>query len=204
MLVSCHPSTDEIKRALPGDELIPQSMACFTHAITIASPTKKVWPWIAQMGADRAGWYSYDFIDNGGKPSATTILPQYQDVVIGQIFPAIPKATDAFVVTEVDVEHYLVLTVPQKDATPIVVWTFVLEATENLNTRLLVRARMSASWRELARDSKSGDRLLLINIIYRLLARLPMSLMTFIGGFGHGIMQRRMLRGIKRRAESKG
>ena len=153
------------------------------------------------MGADRAGWYSYDFIDNGGKPSAKNILPQYQDVVVGQIFPAIPNATDAFVVTDVDVEHYLVLNVPQIDAIPIVSWTFQLEREENSNTRLLVRARMSASWRVLAHDSSSGDRLLLINVIYRLLARLPISLMIFIGGFGHGIMQRRMLRGIKRRAE---
>ena len=201
MLVSCRTSIDEQNRALHGDLLIPEPIASWTHAITIASPAKKVWPWIAQMGADRAGWYSYDFIDNGGKPSAKNILPQYQDVVVGQIFPAIPNATDAFVVTDVDVEHYLVLNVPQIDAIPIVSWTFQLEREENSNTRLLVRARMSASWQVLAHDSSSGDRLLLINVIYRLLARLPISLMIFIGGFGHGIMQRRMLRGIKRRAE---
>jgi hypothetical protein len=201
MFVSCRASTDEQNRALPGDTLIPEAMASWTHAITITSPVNKVWQWIAQMGADRAGWYSYDFIDNGGKPSATKILPQYQDVVVGQIFPAIPKANDAFVVTEVDAPHYLVLTVPQKNAIPIVSWTFLIETIENKNTRLLVRARMSDSWRELARNSSSGDGLLLINLVYRLLARLPISLMIFIGGFGHGIMQRRMLRGIKRRAE---
>ena len=190
-----------MKRALPGDELIPQPIASFSHTITIASPAKKIWPWIALMGADRAGWYSYDFIDNGGKPSARKILPQYQDVVVGQIFPAIPNATDAFVVNEIEYGHCLVLIVPQRNATPIVSWTFLLEDIENLNTRLIVRARMSASWRELARDSKSGDRLLLINVIYRLLARIPVFLMICIGGFGHGVMQRRMLKGIKRRAE---
>lgn len=201
MLVSCRASSDEQNRTLPGDALIPKPMANWTHAITIVSSINKVWQWIAQMGADRAGWYSYDFIDNGGKQSATEILPQYQDVVVGQILPAIPKADDAFVVTEVDSPNYLVLTVPQKGVTPIVSWTFLLETIENKKTRLLVRARMSDSWRALARNSSSGDSVLLVNLIYRLLARLPISLMIFIGGFGHAIMQRRMLRGIKRRAE---
>jgi len=187
MLVSCRASSNEQNRTLPGDALIPKLMASWTHAITIASPINKVWQWLAQMGADRAGWYSYDFIDNGGKPSSTKILPQYQDVVVGQIFPAIPNANDAFVVSEIDVPHYIILTVPQKDAAAIVSWTFFLEAKENTNTRLLVRASMSAGWRALARNSSSGDGFLLINLIYRLLARLPMSLMTAMWGLSVGV-----------------
>jgi len=201
-MVSCRASTNEQYRSLPGDSLIPEPIAVWTHAITIASPSAKVWQWIAQMGADRAGWYSYDFIDNDGRPSTTKIFPQYQEVVVGQIFTAIPKATDAFLVAEVDPTHSLVLTVPERGATPIVTWAFLLKPTQNSNTRLLVRARISASWLDLARESRSGDRILLINQIYRLLARLPGSLMIFISGIGHGIMQRRMLKGIKGRAET--
>ena len=201
-MISCRASDEEQHRALPGDALIPEPLAVWTHAITIVSPSAKVWQWLAQMGADRAGWYSYDIIDNGGRPSATKILPQYQEVVVGQIFPAIPGATDAFLVAEVDSARSLSLTVPERGEIPIVTWTFLLEPTENTNTRLLVRARVSDKWRDLARESRSGDRLLLINRIYRLLARLPISLMMMIGGIGHGIMQRRMLRGIKRRAEA--
>ena len=197
----CRATIDERNRKLLGDSLIPEAIATWTHAITINSPREKVWQWIAQMGADRAGWYSYDFIDNGGRPSATKILPQYQEVVVGQIFPAIPEATDAFLVAEVRPTRSIVLTVPEKGSIPIVTWSFLLVPTENSNTHLLVRARVSNKWRELARNSRSGDRILLINRIYRLLARLPGSLMIFIAGIGHGIMQRRMLRGIKRRAE---
>ena len=148
-----------------------------------------------------AGWYSYDFIDNGGRPSATEILPKIQDVAVGQVFPAIPDAKDAFIVAEVDPTHGLVLTVPEKGSIPIVTWSFLLMSTDISNTRLLVRARVSDSWQNLARKSKSGDRILLINHIYRLLARLPKTLMIFIGGIGHGIMQRRMLKGIKKRAD---
>ena len=131
MLVSCRESSYEQNRTLPGDALIPEPLASWTHAVTIAASTYKVWQWIAEMGADRAGWYSYDFIDNEGKSSATKILPQYQDVVVGQIFPATPKANDDFVVTEIDAKHYLVLTIPQKNAIPIVTWAFLLKAIEN-------------------------------------------------------------------------
>lgn len=201
MMFNCKASPEEQYRDLPGDSYIVKPIASWTHAITIATPYTTVWQWVAQMGADRAGWYSYDFIDNGGRPSAMKIIPQFQEVVEGQIFPAIPDATDAFVVSEVHYEKSLVLIVPGNNVTPIVTWAFLLAPVDNSNTRLLVRARVSAAWRDLARDSKSGDRILLINRIYRLLSWLPGNLMMFIGGIGHGVMQRRMLKGIKKRAE---
>lgn len=201
MMFNCKASPEEQYRDLPGDSHIVKPIASWTHAITIDSPNTTVWQWVAQMGADRAGWYSYDFIDNGGRLSATKIIPQFQEVVAGQIFPAIPNATDAFLVTEVHYAHSLVLIVPGKNVTPIVTWAFLLVPVENSNTRLLVRARVSACWRDLARESKSGDRILLINQIYRLLSWLPGNFMMFIGGIGHGVMQRHMLKGIKNRAE---
>jgi len=63
----------ERTRLLPGDDLIGEPLGTLTHAITIDAPPEHVWPWIAQMGAGRAGWYSWDGIDNGGTPSATRI-----------------------------------------------------------------------------------------------------------------------------------
>ena len=56
----------ERTRNLPGDRLVEKPIATITHAITIRRFPHKVWPWLVQMGAGRAGWYSYDFIDNGG------------------------------------------------------------------------------------------------------------------------------------------
>ena len=56
--------------ALPGDELIPNAIDTLTHAVTVAGARNELWPWLAQMGADRAGWYSYDWVDNGGRRSA--------------------------------------------------------------------------------------------------------------------------------------
>jgi hypothetical protein len=56
----------EARQPLPGDDLIPKPVGSLTHAVTITRPPHDVWPWLAQMGAgSRAGWYSYDFLDNG-------------------------------------------------------------------------------------------------------------------------------------------
>ncbi|HYA63706.1 MAG TPA: hypothetical protein VED66_10900, partial [Candidatus Sulfotelmatobacter sp.] len=56
----------ETARTLAGDDLIPQPIGSVNHAITIRRPAREVWPWLVQMGAGRAGWYAYDFVDNGG------------------------------------------------------------------------------------------------------------------------------------------
>lgn len=54
---------DERARNLSGDELIPKPAGSVTHAITIRRSPHDIWPWLAQMGSGRAGWYAYDFID---------------------------------------------------------------------------------------------------------------------------------------------
>jgi hypothetical protein len=154
------------------------------------------------LGADRAGWYSYDFIDNGGKQSSKTILPEFQDVEAGQIFPALPGADDAFVVAEVEHGNNLVLIVPGPKNKIIMSWAYVLESFDTDKTRLIMRAKISDLWRKMAKDAVSGDDIKLIHRIYGLIARLPSPIMIGVAGFGHGIMERRMLRGIKRRSES--
>jgi len=78
-------------RATPsGDDLIPQPIGSVNHAITIRPPPHDVWPWLAQMGSARAGWYAYDFIDNGGHRSAEHIPSDYQNIQMGSVFPALP------------------------------------------------------------------------------------------------------------------
>ena len=89
---------DRVERAetLPGDDVIPSSIESLTNAITIHRPPRDVWPWLAQMGAgNRAGWYSYDFIDNGGQPSAGRVISELQQLTVGMVFPALPNATDS-------------------------------------------------------------------------------------------------------------
>src|SRR5687768_3757730 len=119
----------ERARVLPGDELIPEPIGTFTHAITIRRPACEVWPWLAQMGAgSRAGWYSYDIIDNGHRESARGIVPELQHVAVGTLFPAVPGATDGFHVLRIESGRSLVLGwVPASGASPLMTWAFVLE-----------------------------------------------------------------------------
>ena len=153
------------------------------------------------MGAGRAGWYGYGRIDNGGRPSAETILPELQHVAPGDVFPGVPGATDAFVVAVVEAPRDLVLTVPV-GGVDIVSWEFNLDPLDGERTRLIVRARVAPEWPTLARRAAGGGKPLVVERVYALLAHLPRPLLRAAFGFGHRVMQNQQLRGIKRRAEA--
>lgn len=176
-----HATPSEQARTFPGDNLIPQPLGSVNHAITIQRPPREVWPWLAQMGSGRAGWYSYDFIDNGGHHSAERILPNYQNVGVGSVFPALPGATDVFVVAQCEREHSLVLTWRLPSGKYQTTWAFVLEEPEPGRTRLLVRGRVAPGYRPYG---------------------LPQWLALPTGAVAHFIMQRKQLLGIARRAEA--
>jgi len=77
---------DEIARGLPGDELLVTADVVSTRAVTIDAPPSAIWPWLVQMGSGRGGAYTYDWIENLfglGMHSADEILPQFQDVKVG-------------------------------------------------------------------------------------------------------------------------
>jgi len=80
---------DEAGKALPGDELVPEAEAIDTRGIDIAAAPDDVWPWLVQMGYGRAGWYSYDELDMD-RPSAERIVPELQDIKVGNIVPTHP------------------------------------------------------------------------------------------------------------------
>jgi hypothetical protein len=72
------PRGDEATRSLPGDELVANAKVRWNHAITIGARPADIWPWLVQMGCRRAGWYSYDGLDNGGVWSAERIVSEFQ------------------------------------------------------------------------------------------------------------------------------
>ena len=185
MLRSVRSSTDERARRLPGDELLPKGInSSLTHAITLRRPPQEVWPWLLQMGAGRAGWYSYDFIDNGGHRSAERIVPELQRVEVGATLPALPGATDGFTVLSVDPERSLVLGwVPAGGGPPLMTWAFVLQEQERGSTRLIVRARGGPG--------------------YRPPFGLPRWTIGTLVEWGHSVMQRKQLLGIARRSEAR-
>jgi hypothetical protein len=179
---SIHATGDERARALPGDERIPQATDTLTHGVTIRRAPRAVWPWLVQMGAGtRGGWYSYDWLDNGRQPSAARIVPELQRPAIGTIFPALPGATEGFTLLAIEHERLLTLGWLAPDGTPEVTWTFVLEELAPDVTRLLVRVRGGAGYR---------------------FHGLPRPFTRLVVRVVHFIMQRKQLRGIRRRAES--
>jgi CubicO group peptidase (beta-lactamase class C family) len=182
--------------------MVPEPMFSVTHAITIDAPVERVWPWLAQMGSDRAGWYSWDAIDNGSMPSASSIVPNFQAVALGDVMPAVPGANDAFVVAAVDPPRDLVLTAPDGSGGVAVSWEHFLESLDGDRTRLILRGRASSHWLDRSRAAPpAGHRRIFIQRVYALLARLPRPLLLAFAGFGHRIMEARHLRGIQRRAE---
>lgn len=203
LFTTCLASPEEKQRAMPADYLVPAPMGVVTHAMTINAPPERVWPWLAQMGAGRAGWYSYDWIDNGGRPSADVILSELQHVARGDILPATPGMKDAFRVAIVKPPRDLVLTVSEPDGGIQVSWEFLCEALDSGRTRLIVRGRISQRWPGSIRErSRPPGPLIPIERIYGALARIPRPLMLVAASIGHHIMQAHMLKGIKRRAES--
>ena len=200
-VATCVATALERCRPLQIDQIIPDPLFTSTHAITIDAPPDQVWPWIAQMGAGRAGWYSWDLIDNGGAPSARRVVPELQTLAPGDVMPAVPGTTDAFVVASVDPPRDLVLTVPDGHGGNAVAWEHVLDPMAGGRTRLIVRGRASADWLDLARAQPPiGHHRIFIERAYALLAHLPRPLLIGFAAVGHRVMEARHLRGIQRRS----
>ena len=171
---------DEVASAMPGDAMFPDASFVSTRSITIAAAPAAVWPWLVQVGCGRAGFYSHDLLDSLGRPSATTIVPELQHVEIGQWIPMSPSTTPtdrtALRVDSYEVRSWLLWTKP--DST----WSWRLTPTATGGTRLVTRIHVVYDWS------------------HPLMAVLGVVLMEF----GDFAMMRRMLRGIKSRAEALG
>jgi hypothetical protein len=167
---------DEVAGKLPGDELLADADVVSTRVITIDAPPAAIWPWLVQMGSGRGGVYTYDWIENLfglNMHSARQILPEYQDLKIGDELPLGP-GRPAMRVAVFDPER--TLTVRFADGNWV--WIFALVA-EDGQTRLISRNRIATP------GAPPPVRL------FNLLVMEPGSL----------IMERKMLLGIKQRAE---
>jgi len=183
----------EVQRALPGDEYVPQPNSTLDLAVTIRAPAAQVWLWFVQLGCQRGGWYAYDLLDNGGIPSADSIRPEFQKLEVGDTVKAVPSGVFGFPVARIEAERVLVLggtldtstgkSADPRDPLPAAYFsgdqTFFVEALDERTTRL--HFRMYTAW----------NRSTLNHVIYRGIVE-PISF----------VMGRKMLRNVKRRAES--
>ena len=131
---------DEITSSVVGDDLCANATVVATRCITIPAPPQDVFPWIRQMGFGRAGWYSYDWLDNLGRRSATKILDEWQNVKSGD---SIPSGPIAFTATIVESPKAFVLEIKNgKKSTPRLHFTLAYELRQAPEgTRLVTRMR---------------------------------------------------------------
>ncbi len=147
------PDTDTM--TLPGDEIIAETKYSITQETLIEAPPSIVWRYLMQLGCDRAGWYSIDLLDNGGKPSVDRIVEEWTDRQPGDRLSATPSGDSFFEVYQVSTEKHFVIGGESEKAHGLLspfkmTWAFVLEPVGEDATRLLVRAKMksSPSWAE--------------------------------------------------------
>jgi hypothetical protein len=166
---------DETRRTLPGDELVPQPAWESTRAVNIWAPATEIWPWLVQMGQGRGGLYTYDWLENlAGLDihSTNRIIPELQHLEVGDSVGF--SAEGEPTVAAIEPNRLLALHISSNFS-----WAFVLEEITERTTRLILRSRIDAKPRQL------------FALAYSLLVELP-----------HFIMERKMLLGIKERAES--
>jgi hypothetical protein len=82
-LVRWGATDEELAAPYPGAEFVPNGEREGAMAVTIDAPPDQVWPWLVQLGGDRGGWYSWDHLDNAGRPSAQKVHPEWQGLAIG-------------------------------------------------------------------------------------------------------------------------
>ncbi len=124
---------DPAHLSLPGDLLIPARISR-TASVVIEAPPLEVWPWLAQMGCHRAGWYGLDQLDNGGLPSARALHPEWQELTVGQRIAATPDRSSELEVLLIDPGRALVFGSPRHGSSSPgsgeefkLTWAFVLE-----------------------------------------------------------------------------
>jgi hypothetical protein len=166
---------EELKMSLPGDQLVEHPKLNATHAITINAPAEDVWPWLVQVGQTRGGFYSYTWLENlvgCHMQNADQLVPEWQDLKVGDEVWLHPKAPPLKVLA-IEPERAIVLENS---------WSFSLRPIDDQTTRLIIRGRG---------EFKPDLRNAVLNFI------------LWRGVFepAHFIMERKMMLGIKERAE---
>jgi hypothetical protein len=167
----------EVAREMPGDEIVSRPVFNATRAVTVNAPPEDVWPWLVQIGFGRAGWYSYDILDNLGRHSSEAILPEYQTLEPGDLIPLGPGAESGLFVKDLRPNESMVWWERNRQSTT---WAWGLYPIDGEQTRLVTRVR---------NDYRKG----LSNFIFGILLIEPADFP----------LMRKCMLGIKRRAETR-
>ena len=132
----------EVKRSMPGDEIVSQPSFNATRAVTIHAPAQNIYPWIVQMGVTRAGWYSYDLLDNLGRRSAESLLPEHQNIQIGDLIPISPDGKQGMWVKYFRKNKWMLWWDKKGDTT----WIWEIHPQGENQFRLITRVRVKYRW----------------------------------------------------------
>jgi hypothetical protein len=135
-------SDEEVLREMQGDEIVEKPSFNATRGVTINARPEEIWPWLVQLGIRRAGWYSYDWLDNLGKPSAEKILPEFQHLKVGDLVPVSPDGKQGLWVKELRPNLSMLWWDKQGKTS----WLWVLDPIDGRSTRLITRVRVCYSW----------------------------------------------------------
>ena len=166
----------EVESEMPGDDIVQQASFSATRAITVDAPPGMVWPWLAQLGFGRAGFYSYDLFDNAARPSAERIMPEWQEIKVGDWVPMAAKVneTTAFKIAGFEKGEWMLWSKPNST------WAWRLVPLHGSRTRLLTRLKQYNAWHASASMA---------------------ALTVVLFEFGDFPMMRKLLLGVKARAE---
>jgi len=140
---------EEIAASLTGDELVPNPRISYTRAVSINAAPEDIYPWIAQLGAERGGWYSYSWFETNVLQceviNADRIHEEWQGLKVGDKVLMCPDENmpPAYSVATVEQDHVIVLGHKENDEW-VEVWQFNLTPQEDGTTRLVIRSRSAA------------------------------------------------------------
>ncbi len=139
-------TANEIKRHMPGDDIVDKPSFNATRAITINASPENIYPWIVQMGVNRAGWYSYDLLDNLARPSAKVILPEHQKIQVGTLIPMSPDGKQGLWIKDFKNNEWMLWWDKIGDCS----WAWGIYSEGEAYSRLVTRVRVRYRWLSLS------------------------------------------------------
>jgi hypothetical protein len=134
---------EEVARSMPGDDVVAAPTFNATRAVTVEAQPEAIWPWIVQIGFGRAGWYTYDLLDNLGRRSAERILPELQHVQVGDLVPMGPGEDVGMRVKGFEPNRWMLWW----DKNHLTTWAWAMDPRPDGSTRLVTRVRARPAWR---------------------------------------------------------
>ncbi len=140
---------EEVALRALGDELVRDANLVATRAVTVDAPAEAVWPWLVQIGTGRAGWYSYDRLDNKGRPSARAIIPAYQQMDVGDVVAmGESKGGDPYGPSVLALDPPRSMLWGDPEGPHRFTWLWLSREHGEGQTRLISRIRCRLSWRD--------------------------------------------------------